>query len=195
MLITNDFEVAQPVDKVWRFFDDIPHVAACLPGAELTDDLGGEKYKGRVAVRMGPVRLQFGGTAEITERDEAAKRIVVNAAGAEEKGRGQASMVVTATLSRAGQGTKVAVTQDLQLSGAAAQYGRGMISDVTSVLMRDFSANMQDRIERLDRGESAEQIAAAGTSPAGGLTIGLRAAVMALTRVFRRFFAPYQPTT
>jgi hypothetical protein len=144
---------------------------------------------------MGPVRLQFGGTAEITERDEAAKRIVVNAAGAEEKGRGQASMVVTATLSRAGQGTKVAVAQDLQLSGAAAQYGRGMISDVTSVLMRDFSANMQDRIERLDRGESAEQIAAAGTSPAGGLTIGLRAAVMALTRVFRRFFAPYQPTT
>jgi len=168
MLITNDFEVAQPVDKVWRFFDDIPQVAACLPGAELTEDLGGEKYKGRVAVRMGPVRLQFGGTAEITERDEAAKRIVVNAAGAEEKGRGQASMVVTATLSRAGQGTKVAVAQDLQLSGAAAQYGRGMISDVTSVLMRDFSANMQDRIERLDRGESAEQIAAAGTSPAGG---------------------------
>jgi len=195
MLITNDFEVAQPVDKVWRFFDDIPQVAACLPGAELTEDLGGEKYKGRVAVRMGPVRLQFGGTAEITERDEAAKRIVVNAAGAEEKGRGQASMVVTATLSRAGQGTKVAVAQDLQLSGAAAQYGRGMISDVTSVLMRDFSANMQDRIERIERGESAEQIAAAGTSPAGGLTIGLRAAVMALTRVFRRFFAPYQPTT
>jgi uncharacterized protein len=195
MLITNDFEVAQPVDKVWRFFDDIPQVAACLPGAELTEDLGGEKYKGRVAVRMGPVRLQFGGTAEITERDEAAKRIVVNAAGAEEKGRGQAAMVVTATLSRAGQGTKVAVAQDLQLSGAAAQYGRGMISDVTSVLMRDFSANMQDRIERLDRGESAEQIAAAGTSPAGGFTIGLRAAVMALTRVFRRFFAPYQPTT
>jgi len=195
MIINSGFEVAQPAEKVWRFFDDIPQVASCLPGAELTEDLGGEKYKGRVAVRMGPVRLQFGGTAEITERDEAAKRIVVNAAGAEEKGRGQASMVVTATLSRAGQGTKVAVAQDLQLSGAAAQYGRGMISDVTSVLMRDFSANMQDRIERLDRGESAEQIAAAGTSPAGGLTIGLRAAVMALTRVFRRFFAPYQPTT
>jgi carbon monoxide dehydrogenase subunit G len=195
MLITNDFEVAQPVDKVWRFFDDIPHVAACLPGAELTEDLGDEKYKGRVAVRMGPVRLQFGGTAEITERDEAAKRVVVHAAGAEEKGRGQASMVVTATLARVGRGTRVAVAQDLQLSGAAAQYGRGMISDVTSVLMRDFSANMADHLERIERGESAEQIAAAQSSAAGGFTIGLRAAVMALTRVFRRFFAPYQPTT
>ena len=191
MLIRNDFEVAQPVEKVWTFFGDIPQVATCLPGAELTEDLGGEKYKGRVAVRMGPVRLQFAGTAEIAERDEAAKRLVLNAAGAEAKGRGQASMVVTATLVRSGRGTKVNVTQDLQLSGAAAQYGRGMISDVTSVLMRDFAATMQDRIERVERGESAEQIAAAGTSSASGLVLGLRAALMALSRVFRRFFLPY----
>ena len=192
MLIKNDFEVAEPVEKVWQFFDNIPQVAACLPGAELTDDLGGERYKGRVAVRMGPVRLSFAGTADITERDDAGKRIVVHASGADEKGRGQASMVVTATLVRSGRGTKVAVTQDLQLSGAAAQYGRGMISDVTAVLMRDFSTTMQDRIERIERGESPEQIAAAAASPAKGFTLGLRAALMALSRVFRRFFAPYQ---
>jgi len=195
MLITNDFEVAEPVEKVWRFFDNIPQVAACLPGAELTDELGEDKYQGRVAVRMGPVRLRFAGTAEITERDETDKRVVVHAAGAEEKGRGQASMVVTATLTRVPRGTKVAVAQDLQLSGAAAQYGRGMISDVTAVLMRDFSANMRDRIERIERGESPEQIAAAAATPASGLAIGLRAAVMALTRVFRRFFLPYQPAS
>jgi uncharacterized protein len=195
MLIKNEFEVAEPVEKVWLFFDNIPQVAACLPGAELTEDLGGDRYKGKVAVRMGPVRLQFAGTADITERDEAAKRVTVHANGADEKGRGQASMVVTATLTRAGpgnRGTKVGVTQDLQLSGAAAQYGRGMISDVSAVLMRDFSANMQDRIERLDRGESAEQIAATAATPAKGFTLGLRAALMALTRVFRRFFMPYQ---
>ena len=192
MLIKNEFEVAEPVEKVWQFFENIPQVAACLPGAELTEDLGDEKYKGKVAVRMGPVRLQFAGTADITERDEAAKRVVVHASGADEKGRGQASMVVTATLARAGRGTKVGVTQDLQLSGAAAQYGRGMITDVTAVLMRDFSANMQDRIERIERGESAEQIAAAAATPAKGFTLGLRAALMALSRVFRRFFMPYQ---
>ena len=195
MLVTNDFEVAQPVEKVWEFFGDIPQVATCLPGAELTEDLGGEKYKGRVAIRMGPVRLQFAGTAEIAERDDAAKRLVLNAAGAEEKGRGQASMVVTATLVRSGRGTKVNVAQDIQLSGAAAQYGRGMISDVTSVLMRDFAATMQDRIERVERGESAEQIAASGASSASGLALGLRAAVMALSRVFRRFFVPYHAAT
>ncbi len=192
MLIKNEFEVAEPVEKVWQFFENIPQVATCLPGAELTEDLGDEKYKGKVAIRMGPVRMQFAGTADITERDEAAKRVVVHAAGADEKGRGQAAMIVTATLTRAGRGTKVAVAQDLQLSGAAAQYGRGMISDVSSVLMRDFATNMQDRIQRIERGESVEQITAAGASPARGFTLGIRAAVMALSRVFRRFFLPYQ---
>ena len=194
MIITSGFEVAEPVEKVWQFFGNIPQVASCLPGAELTKDLGDDKYEGRVAIRMGPVRLQFNGTADITERDEAAKRIVVHAAGADERGRGQAAMVVGATLSAKGQGTRVAVTQDLQLSGAAAQYGRGMISDVSAILMRDFAASMQDRIGRLDRGESAEQLAAAGNQrSAQGFTIVVRAARMALARVFRRFFLPYQP--
>jgi len=188
MLIKNEFQVAAPVDKVWQFFGDIPQVAACLPGTELTNDLGDDKYEGQVAVRMGPVRLQFAGKADITERDEAAKRVVVNATGAEEKGRGQASMVVTATLAAAGRGTKVSVAQDLQLSGAAAQYGRGMISDVSAVLMRDFSVNLADRIDRAERGEAVTGAA----SPAGGFTLGMRAALMALRRVFRRFFVPYQ---
>jgi uncharacterized protein len=192
MLIKNEFDVAAPVEKVWDFFGNIPQVAACLPGTELTDDLGGDKYKGQVAIRMGPVRLQFGGTAHITERDEAAHRIVVDATGSEAKGRGQASMVVTATLTRSGRGTKVAVAQDLQLAGAAAQYGRGMINDVSSVLMSDFARNLADRIDRAERGESLD--AAASARSASGLALGLRAARMALMRVFRRFFVPYHKT-
>ena len=196
MLITNEFEVAEPVDQVWQFFQNIPQVAACLPGAQLTEDLGDDKYKGTVAVRMGPVRLQFAGIADITERDEAAKRLTVHASGADEKGRGQANMVVTATLARTSRGTtKVDVVQDLQLAGAAAQYGRGMISDVSAILMRDFATNMQGRIERLNLGESPEQISATSAAPARGFTLGLRAAMLALTRVFRRFFMPYQPAS
>jgi uncharacterized protein len=84
------------------------------------------------------------------------------------------------------------VSQDLQLAGAAAQYGRGMISDVSSVLMSDFSRNLADRIARAERGEAPAGAAAA--SPAGGLTLGLRAALMALRRVYRRFFVPYHKT-
>lgn len=192
MLITNDFEVAQPVDKVWAFFDDIPGVAACLPGASLSDEVEPDKFAGRVLIRMGPVKLEFSGTATITERDDAAKRIVVDAAGADEKGRGQAAMLLTASLAPTVTGTRVEVAQDLQLSGAAAQYGRGMVSDVTAVLMRDFATNMAGRIEAVEQGLSPDQVASA--APASGIGVALAALRLALARVFRRFFLPYRPS-
>ena len=189
MLIKNQFEVAQPVEKVWEFFGNVPQVAACLPGAELTDDLGDDAYAGTVGIRMGPVKLAFAGKAKILERDDAAKRMVIDAAGADQKGRGQAAMAITAQLASTGSGTRVSMEQDLQLSGAAAQYGRGMISDVTAVLMGQFATNMQQRIGALERGESLDHV---GTASASGLSIGLQATRMALMRVFRRFFLPYQ---
>jgi carbon monoxide dehydrogenase subunit G len=192
MLIKNSFEVAQPVDKVWQFFDNIPQVAACLPGTELTEDLGDNRYNGGVAIRMGPVKLQFAGTAHIKERDDAAKRIVVDAAGADEKGRGQAAMQGAASLAPTPGGTRVDVELDLQLSGPAAQYGRGMISDVTAILMRDFATSMQARIDAISRGLSPEQVDAGRTS-ASGFAIGLAAMRLALGRVLRRFFLPDQP--
>jgi len=190
VLIKNHFEVPQPVDKVWDFFGNIPQVAACLPGAALTEELGDETYAGNVAVRMGPVKLAFDGKAKILSRDDAAKRMVIDAAGAEQKGRGQAAMTITAQLASTGAGTRVDMEQDLQLSGAAAQYGRGMIQDVTTVLMGQFATNMQQRIGALERGESLDGVP---TASASGLAIGLQATRMALMRVFRRFFLPYQP--
>ena len=191
MLIKSDFEVPEPVDVVWKFFDDIPQVASCLPGAELTEELGPDEYAGTVGIRMGPVKMAFAGTATITERDDEAKRLVVDAAGADEKGRGQAAMLLTASLAPVPSGTKVEVAQDLQLSGAAAQYGRGMVSDVTAVLMKDFATNMQSRIAAIEKGLSPDQIESA--APASGLAVTFAAIRLALTRVFRRFFLPYRP--
>lgn len=194
MLIKNQFDVAEPLDKVWEFFGNVPQVAACLPGAQLTevqaDEQGDETYGGTVGVRMGPVKLQFAGKAKIVERDDATKRMVIDAAGSDQKGRGQAAMLITARLASAGSGTKVDLDQDLQLSGAAAQYGRGMIQDVTAVLMGQFATNMRERIGALERGESLEGV---GTASASGFALGLHAMRMALMRVFRRFFLPYQP--
>ncbi len=189
MLIKNQFEVPQPVDKVWDFFGNIPQVAACLPGAELTEDLGDETYGGTVGIRMGPVKLAFDGKAKILSREDATKKMVIDAAGAEQKGRGQAAMTITAQLASFSGGTRVNMEQDLQLSGAAAQYGRGMIQDVTTVLMGQFAHNMQQRIGAIERGESLDGV---GTASASGFAIGLQAARMALMRVFRRFFLPYQ---
>ena len=97
---------------------------------------------------------------------------------------------LTARLVPTANGTRVEVEQDLQLSGAAAQYGRGMISDVSAVMMRDFATNIQTRIDAYDRGVSPDQIE---TKSAGGFGIAMQAAWMALKRVGRRFFLPYEP--
>jgi carbon monoxide dehydrogenase subunit G len=191
MLITSEFDVQQPPDRVWEFFGNVPGVAACLPGAELTDDLGEDRYAGRVGIRMGPVRLEFAGKAHVRERDDDTMQMVIDASGSDRKNRGSAEMTVTARLTPgSGGGTRVSVEQDLQISGAAAQYGRGMISDVTSVLMKQFAANMQQRIEAVERGESVSD---SDTRAASGLGLGVRAAQLALMRVLRRFFLPYDP--
>ena len=141
MLLKNTFDVPHRIDTVWEFFEDIPQVAACLPGAELTEVVDEDDYKGRVGVSLGPVKLRFHGTAHITERDAAAKRLVLDAEGADEKGRGQASLQVIAQLTSTGAGTRVVLDQDLDLSGAAAQYGRGMIADVTSTFSWRLTAS------------------------------------------------------
>lgn len=190
MLIENDFVVPQPIDKVWSFFNDIPQVAASLPGTELTQDLGNDEYKGRVAISMGPVKLAFDGDAQVAQRDDANRVLVINGAGADEKGRGNASMELTARLAAAPRGTKVSMAMDLTLSGAAAQYGRGMVADVTSVLIGQFATNAQQRIEAIDRGEDLSQLQ---TKAASGFAIALQAAKLPLLRLFRRFFLPYQP--
>jgi|SRR4051794_5700561 len=190
MLLKFTFEVPHPVDAVWQFFEDIPQVAACLPGAELTEVVDEDDYRGRVGVSLGPVKLRFNGIAHLTERDAAARRLVLDAQGADEKGRGQASLQVVAQLTATSGGTRVSLDQDLDLSGAAAQYGRGMIADVTSTLMGQFAANMQRRIEAKERGEDPDAVA--NVTQVGGLALGAQAAKLALMRVFRRFFLPYQ---
>jgi carbon monoxide dehydrogenase subunit G len=189
MLIDNEFEVAAPVDRVWAYLLDVPNLVPCLPGAELVGDDGDGTYQGKVTTRLGPVRLNFSGTAKIVETDEAAHRMVLDASGSEDRGKGTAAMTVTATLRAAGRGTTVHVAQDLTVSGAAAQFGRGMISDVTSVLMNSFAECLQYNIDNQRPGDTATAVRTA--APASGLAIGLRAAVMALKRVFARFFLPY----
>jgi uncharacterized protein len=184
MLIENEFQVAAPLEQVWKHMQDVPRIAPCMPGAELTD-VDGDVYKGKVTTKMGPVSMKFSGTAQIVERDEANKRIVMNASGSEEKGKGQATMKVTSTMVSAGSGTKVKVAQDLQLSGAAAQFGRGMIQDVTSVIMSSFAKCIADDIGRASRGEGPTERKAV---PVKGFSIAMQAWMTALKRFFGGLF-------
>jgi uncharacterized protein len=185
MILDNEFTVAAPVDRVWAYFLDVPNLAPCLPGATLVGEDGDGTYQGKVVAALGPVKLNFSGTARIVEADEAAHRMVLKAAGSEDRGRGAADMTITATMAPTSGGTRVSVAQDLSISGAAANYGRGLIADVTSVLLGSFAECVQANITG---GGTATAVRAA---PAGGFAIGLRATVMALKRVFARFFLPY----
>ncbi|MGH3980690.1 MAG: SRPBCC family protein [Pseudonocardiaceae bacterium] len=186
MLIENDIEIEAPVDQVWKYMLDVPRMAPCIPGAEITEELGDNKYKGRVTTKMGPVSLRFAGDAEIVEQDERAKRIVMKASGSEEKGKGEANMTMTSTLQSSGTKTRIKVSQDLDISGAAAQYGRGMIQDVTATLMKSFARCLQEDVGRASRGEERSPQSAA--APMRGFSIGLQATLTALKRFFRRFF-------
>ncbi len=191
MLIETSIQVPHPIDDVWKFCQDIPQVASCLPGADLSEELGPDHYAGTVAINMGPVNLKFAGEAKVLERDDERKTIVIDAVGMDETGGDRASLDLTVRLSPHGRGTNMEVAQEIHLSGAAAQFGRGMIGDVTQVLMSDFGKNMQTKLDAFERGLSVEEIGRARR--ASGLMIGLRAAWMALKRVARRFFLPYEP--
>lgn len=193
MLIENDFPLTAPLPGVWSYLRDIPSVVPCLPGAVLTTELGDDTYEGIVTVRTGPVRLRFTGTVRVVEADESAHRMVLHAIGSEYRGWGTAEMDVTALLRPgADGGTTMHVAADLQVSGAAAQYGRGMITDVTTVLIHSFTQCIAANVEA---GSAGGVAAATGTAtrtaaPASGLRIALSAALMALRRVARRFFGP-----
>ncbi len=191
MQITNQFGVDQPLEAVWDFVGDVPQVAACLPGTELTTELGDDRYGGTVSIGLGPIKLDFDGGAEITQRDEEARTISVAASGSDRKGRGEATLALDVSLAPAADGTTVDVAMDLQLSGPAAQYGRGLASDITAVLLNDFAANMQNRLAAIAAGRDPDQVGQA--QAAGGVAIGVRAAQMGLARVIRRFVLPYRP--
>jgi carbon monoxide dehydrogenase subunit G len=197
MRIENEFTLTAPLDQVWEHLQDVPGLAPCLPGAELTGEVGDDVYEGKVLVRLGPVSLRFTGTARIVETDEAARRIVLHATGSEVKGKGTADMTVTSVLVPAGAGaTTLKVSQDLQVSGAAAQYGRGMIADVTSVLLRSFTDCIAQDVNSRNAGAPGSGGGGAATAtrtaaaPASGLRIGIAAALLGLRRVLRRFFGP-----
>lgn len=191
MRITERIEVAQRPDDVWAYFQDVPQVAAALPGTNLTEQEGEDRYRGEVVISAGPVKLEFEGAAEIVDRDEAQRTIQVEASGADRKGRGQAALVLDAALAPSGSGTTIDIALDLTLSGPAAQYGRGMVSDVTAVLLDEFGQNLQRRLTAIAEGRDPDDVG--GVKPASGLTFAVRAARLALLRVFRRFFLPYEP--
>ncbi|MEX2324153.1 MAG: SRPBCC family protein [Nitriliruptoraceae bacterium] len=191
MKITSQIEVAQSPDVVWELFSDIPQVAACLPGTSLTSQESDTRYTGEVVIKAGPVRMEFAGAAEIQSRDDRERTIQVEASGADRKGRGQATLLLGAAVAPSAKGSLVDVSMDLALSGAAAQFGRGLVADVTAVLLDQFGTNLQARLDAIASG--ADPDVATAAKPASGTSFAMQATRRGLARTFRRFFLPYEP--
>jgi carbon monoxide dehydrogenase subunit G len=141
----NSFEVPLPPAEAWPVLMDIRKIAPCMPGAELTDVIDDKTYKGKIAVRLGPVALAFAGVVKFEERDNVNHTARVTAQGSDAKGRGAANATASFRLEPAGQGSKVLVHTDLSLSGAVAQYGRGvgMIQATAGQIMGQFAKNLR----------------------------------------------------
>ncbi len=138
--INESFEVDEGVQVVWDFFQDVPQVAECMPGVELTDKVSDDTYGGKMKVKLGPISAQFQGEAKITELDEAARTGTISAKGVDRQGGSRASATVTYALAEAGTGTKVDIAADIALQGAMAQFGRtGLIQEVSSQLTKEFA--------------------------------------------------------
>lgn len=148
MQFENSFEVPLPPDEAWKVLLDVPRIAPCLPGAELTETLPDDRYKGRAGVKVGPVNLFFAGEAQILDKNDAAKTARVKARGNDTKGRGQAAATVDFSLHPQGSGTRVDVKTDLNMTGAVAQYGRasGLMKEIAGAIMGEFAANLRKEI-------------------------------------------------
>jgi carbon monoxide dehydrogenase subunit G len=169
MQFSNSFEVPLPPAQAWAFLLDIQRIAPCMPGAELTEVVDESTYKGKVAVRLGPVALSFAGTAKFEDIDNAAHKARVKAQGSDVKGRGGASANVSFALEPVADGTKVVIDTDLNLSGSVAQYGRasGMIQSVASQIITQFAAALRGEIAKSHATPVAERVASLeATTPA-----------------------------
>ncbi len=142
MEIADSFRVSTPIDDTWKVLLDIEGIAPCLPGAQL-QEVEGDEYRGVVKVKVGPITAQYKGTAKLAEVDEANRRIVIDAAGRDTRGQGNAKASIVVTMQPEGAGTKVDVVTDLSITGKVAQFGRGVLSDVSSKLMGQFVENLE----------------------------------------------------
>jgi carbon monoxide dehydrogenase subunit G len=150
MEITDSFRVNTPIEKTWDVLLDIERIAPCLPGAQL-QEIEGDEYRGVVKVKVGPITAQYKGTARLAEVDQANRRVVLDASGRDTRGQGNAKAQIEVTMKPDGSGTAVDIRTDLQITGKVAQFGRGVLADVSTKLLGQFVDNLhRDVLEGSD---------------------------------------------
>jgi carbon monoxide dehydrogenase subunit G len=167
--LNNEFEVSAPIDKTWAVLTDVERIAPCLPGAQL-QEVEGDEYRGIVKVKVGPITAQYKGAATFVEQDDTNHRAVLKAEGRDTRGAGNASALITAQAESLGDRTKLTVSTDLTVTGKVAQFGRGVMADVSAKLMKQFADNLEQLVEQDNAPAAvaaAESTTAAASAPGG----------------------------
>ena len=145
MELNNDFEVSAPIEKVWEVINNVELIAPCLPGAQL-EEVENDEYRGFVKVKVGPITAQYKGVAKFVEKDDSNHRVVIRGEGRDTRGAGNAAADITASLESITEGTHVNVVTDLKITGKVAQFGRGVMADISKKLMGQFADNLSELV-------------------------------------------------
>jgi carbon monoxide dehydrogenase subunit G len=204
MELENSFEVPAPPERVWEFLLDLERVTPCMPGAELDQLVDERTWKGSVTVKLGAVKLAYASTVVVEERDDAQRRVVLKASGRETRGKGMANATILSRVEPADGVTRVSMKTDLTISGAVAQYGRGMIADVSKRLTDEFANCLKTQLAGTQpAAEGPGEAPAAGVEttgvaptpppakakPIGGIRLALWALLRAIGRTLKRLFS------
>lgn len=186
MRLENSFEVPAPKATAWDLLMDVPRVVPCMPGAELRETVSDTHWKADMAVKLGPIALSFDTDVTREAVDEAAGQVTLNAKAREKRGRGGAQAAIQSSLTELdARNTRIDIVTDLTLSGAVAQYGRGIVQDVSLQMVGKFADCLKAQLTA----ETPEEAAAAveeASKPVSGLSLGLGALWRSFLRLFRR---------
>jgi uncharacterized protein len=159
--LQNEFTVPAPVERAWEVLLDVERVAPCLPGAALTGSEGDE-HQGTMTIKIGPITTRYSGTVKIEEADASARRAVMRAQARDQRGQGTAAATITSTMEEVEGGTRVRVETEMRVTGPAAQFGRGVMQDVSAKLMGRFADCLAEEMA----GAAATGVAAGGDAAA-----------------------------
>jgi carbon monoxide dehydrogenase subunit G len=167
--LQNEFTVPAPIERAWEVLLDVERVAPCLPGAALTGS-DGDVHRGTMTIKIGPITSRYEGTVRVEEADEAGRRAVMRAQARDSRGQGTAAATITSTMEAVGGGTRVRVETDMRVSGPAAQFGRGVMQDVSAKLMGRFADCLAQEMgspptPAATEPPAADDVQGAGTAP------------------------------
>jgi carbon monoxide dehydrogenase subunit G len=171
MQLSHSFTVPGPVEQTWVRFQDIADIAQCFPGAQVTATEG-DTFEGTVKVKLGPIALVYAGSGTFTEKDESGHRFVVEAKGRDKRGNGTAAATVTLTMAGAGPSTDVQVDTELTITGKPAQFGRGVMQDVSDKLLGQFVSCLEQRPGAASAAGVADADAGPASVPSGAAVAG-----------------------